>query len=70
MTLLVHYPTKKALRESVGKPLRYSETSIFGAEYRPDGVLIVAGRPHLDQRIKREYFAEVHMRNGLIEKVK
>jgi hypothetical protein len=37
------YPTKKALKESIGKPLQYKETSIAGPEYQPNGVLIVEG---------------------------
>lgn len=69
MTLAVIYPTKKALKESVGRPLRYSETSVFGNDYRPDGWLTVAGRPHLSPVVKREFFARVLMRDGLITKV-
>lgn len=32
MTLMVHYPSKKALRESIGKRLVFQETSAFGPE--------------------------------------
>ena len=45
--MLVNYPTKKALNMSVGEPLKYTETSLFGPEYRDNGVLTVAHRPHL-----------------------
>lgn len=68
MTLLVHYDTKKELKESIGQPLRYTETSVFGDEYRPDGMLTVAHRPHLTGR-GREFFANVLMEGGRIKKV-
>ena len=66
--LLAIYPSKKALKESIGAPLHYQETSLFGPEYKPDGQLTVANRPHLSG-IGREFFAQVTMRNGLIVKV-
>lgn len=66
--LILNYPTKKALRECLGQPLRYQETSIFGPEYESDGVLVGCNRPHITGH-KREFFAEVTMRNGLIAKV-
>jgi len=69
MTMIVHYPTKKALKEAIGQRLKYSETSIFGAEYRSNGWLTVAGRPHMDRSIKREYFARVEMENDKIKRV-
>ena len=69
MTLVVKYPSKKALKESVGKPLRFIETSLFGLEYRPNGFLTVANRPHITG-LGKEFFANVTMANGLIEKVK
>lgn len=69
MTLIVKYPSKKVLKEEVGKPLKYIETSLFGPEYRPDGMLTVANRPHITH-MGREFFAQVYMVNGLIQKVK
>jgi len=68
MTLIAVYPSKKACKENIGKPLDYIETSIFGPEYKPDGVLTVANRPHIT-RVGREWFARVTMRGGLIAKV-
>lgn len=59
------YKTKKALRESIGQPLRYRETSIFGAEYRPDGVLTVVG----PSEYERKWFARVTMADGKVSKV-
>lgn len=68
MTLVVKYPSKKELKSMVGWPLKYIETSMFGPEYRPDGVLTVANRPHITG-MGREFFANVTMENGLIKKV-
>ena len=59
------YKTKKALKESVGQPLRHVETSMFGEEYKADGVFCVVGpSPH-----ERKWFAEVTMADGKIAKV-
>jgi hypothetical protein len=67
--LVFKYPSKKELKASVGKPLRYIETSIFGAEYIDNGVLTGANRPHITGQ-GREFFAQVTMENGLIKGVK
>lgn len=69
MTLVVRYPSKKVLKENVGNRLRYIETSMFGPEYKSNGVLVVANRPHLTGQ-GREFFAQVTMENDLIVKVK
>jgi len=66
--MLVHYPTKKAMKECIGQPLRYTETSMFGPEYRANGTLYVERRPHL-QGGGREFFAEVTMIDGKIAAV-
>lgn len=57
-----NYPTKKALKAAVGERLRYTETSMFGPEYRETGKFAVCNPKHT-------WFAEVTMRDGLIEKV-
>jgi hypothetical protein len=67
--LVFKYPSKKELKASVGKPLRYIETSIFGAEYIDNGVLTGANRPHITGQ-GREFFAQVTIENGLIKGVK
>ena len=69
MTLLVHYPTKQKLKDSHGAPLRYTETSMFGPEYKSDGWLTVAGRPTHSVIVKREFFARVLMAGGKIMRV-
>ena len=67
--LVFNYESKKVLKENVGKPLRYIETSLFGEEYKPNGVLVGANRPHITHK-GREFFAQVTMANGLIQSVK
>jgi len=67
--IVFNYASKKELKASIGKPLRYIETSLFGPEYRPDGVLTGANRPHITGK-GREFFANVAMENGLIKGVK
>jgi hypothetical protein len=69
MTLIAIYPSKKALKDNIGKPLRYMETSLFGSEYKPDGMLTVCNRPHITG-LGREWFGNVTMSNGLIKGVK
>lgn len=67
--LVFNYESKKVLKESTGKPLRFIETSLFGPEYRDNGVLTGANRPHITGK-GREFFANVTMENGLIKRVK
>jgi len=69
MTMIAVYPSKKVLKENIGKPLKYRETSMFGAEYKDNGTIVVANRPHMTG-IGREFFAQVTMQDGLISKVK
>jgi hypothetical protein len=57
------------MKECLGLPLSYIETSLFGEEYKRDGMLVGANRPHITGK-GREFFAEVTMKNGLIHSVK
>ena len=66
--LVFNYPSKKVLKENIGQPLRYIETSLFGAEYLRDGWLTGANRPHITRQ-GREFFARVHMADGKIVRV-
>jgi hypothetical protein len=66
--MIVHYANKKELKAAVGQELKYSETSMFGAEFKANGTFCVARRPHL-QGGGREFFAEVTMKDGKIAKV-
>lgn len=67
--LVFNYESKKALKEKIGTPLRYIETSMFGEEYKANGTLTGANRPHITHK-GREFFANVVMENGLIKSVK
>jgi hypothetical protein len=67
--IVFNYASKKDLKASIGKPLRYIETSMFGPEYKDDGILTGANRPHITGK-GREFFANVTMENGLIKGVK
>lgn len=66
--IVFNYPSKKVLKENVGKRLSYIETSMFGEEYRPNGTLVGANRPHITGQ-GREFFAKVTMQDGLIARV-
>lgn len=70
MTLLVvGYKTKAELKATVGKPLRYRETAVVGAEYDANGRFTVAHRPQVTGFGGREFFAKVTMENGKIARV-
>ena len=66
--IVFNYPSKKILKENIGKKLMYIETSMFGAEYIDNGTLTGANRPHITGQ-GREFFAQVTMKDGLISKV-
>ena len=63
--LAANYKTKKALKENIGKGLLYTETSMFGAEYKANGKFCVVGPSPYERR----WYAEITMDNGLIKKV-
>lgn len=69
MMLLTGYKSKKELKENIGQPLRYRETSIFGPEYLADGTFNAAHRPAVTGLPGREFFAKITMKNGLVHKV-
>ena len=63
--MAANYPTKKALKESIGNTLRYEETSMFGPEYTPNGKFAVVG----PSPYQRKWFAQITMKDGVISKV-
>ena len=69
MTMIAVYPTKKSLKENIGKKLKYIETSLFGNEYQSSGTIVVCNRPHITN-IGREWFAQVKMSDDIIIGVK
>ena len=64
--MVANYATKKALKDSVGKPLEYIETSMYGKEYKDNGTFAMVG----PSAYNRKWWAEVTMENGLIRRVK
>ena len=67
--LIFNYKSKKELKENIGKTLNYTETSMFGPEYKESGVLVGSNRPHTTENKGREFFAEVIIKNNIIIKV-
>lgn len=63
--LVANYKHKKDLKASIGKPLRYTETSIFGAEYVSTGKFAVVG----PSAYNRKWYAEVTMEDDKIKSV-
>ena len=64
------FESKKELKENIGNRLRYTETSMFGDEYKSNGRFSGCNRPY-DPRGTgtREFFAGVTMVDDLITKV-
>ena len=67
--IILYYESKKQLNAAIGKRLNYRESSIFGSEYTENGVIYGSNRPHITG-FKREFYAAITLKNGLIEKVK
>ena len=68
--MIFNYQSKKELKKNIGNKLNYTETSIFGPEYKSNGKLIGSNRPQLTNNGGREFFAEVTMIDNLINGVK
>lgn len=60
-----YYKFKKNLKNCVGAPLVYEETSMFGPEYKANGTFAVVG----PSKNERKWYATVTMKNDIIEKV-
>ena len=68
--MIFNYKSKKQMKENIGKPLRYTETSMFGPEYVDNGSITGSNRPQITGNGGREFFAQVTMKDGLIASVK
>ncbi len=68
--MILNYTSKKALKEAIGTELNYTETSMFGDEYKSDGSFCGSNRPSITGINGREFFAEVTMAADLIVGVK
>ena len=69
--MIFNYESKKQMKECIGQPLRYTETSLFCKDYKSDGSFVGCNRPSLPEGTgTREFFANVTMEDNLIKKVK
>ena len=68
--LLTGYKSKKELKASVGKPLRFDISYDHFGEYKDVGTIYAAHRPQITGLGGREFFAQVQMQNGKIVSVK
>jgi len=68
--MLFNYKSKKEMKEKIGNHLDYTETSMFGEEYRSNGTFVGSNRRHITGIKGREFFAEVVMRDDKIASVK
>jgi hypothetical protein len=68
--MILNYESKKQLKKNIGKGLNYTETSMFGKEYKSDGSFCGSNRPSITGNGTREFFAEITMKNDLIKVVK
>lgn len=67
--VILNYVSKKALKEQIGRALNYTETSMFGDEFKTNGTFTGCNRPSITGIKGKEFFASVTMTNGLISKV-
>jgi hypothetical protein len=67
--MIFRYKTKKELKAAIGQRLKCQETSLFNIEYKSNGDITGANRPHITG-FGREFFATVTMENDLIKRVK
>ena len=68
--MIFNYESKKQMKECIGQPLRYTETSFFGEEYESDGSFVGCNRPSLPEGTgTREFFANVTMEADVIKGV-
>ncbi len=47
--MIFNYESKKQMKECIGQPLRYTETSFFGNEYKSNGTFAGCNRPSLPE---------------------
>ena len=74
--MIVNYKSKKDLKNNIGKKLDYTETSLFGVEYKSNGTFSACNRPSINATLinrgilkAREFFTTITMENDLIKKV-
>ena len=74
--IIVNYKSKKDLKNSIGQKLDYTETSLFGLEYKSNGTFSACNRPSINSILEnrvgktaREFFTTITIENDLIKKV-
>ena len=74
--IIVNYKSKKELIKNIGKKLDYTETSMFGLEYKSNGTFSACNRPSINSVLinrgilrAREFFTTVTIKDNLIFKV-
>jgi len=74
--IIVNYKSKKDLKNSIGQKLDYTETSMFGNEYKSNGKFSACNRPSINSVLinrgilrAREFFTTITIENDLIKSV-
>ncbi len=74
--IIVNYKSKKDLKNEIGKKLDYTETSMFGNEYKSNGKFSACNRPSINSVLinrgilrAREFFTTITIENDLIKSV-
>ena len=74
--IIVNYKSKKDLKKSIGQKLDYTETSMFGNEYKSNGKFSACNRPSINSTLinrgilrAREFFTTITIENDLIKSV-
>lgn len=74
--IIVNYKSKKDLINNIGQKLDYTETSMFGNEYKSNGKFSACNRPSINSVLinrgilrAREFFTTVTIKDDLIFKV-
>tara|TARA_S200002703_G_scaffold78758_1_gene67792 strand:+ start:313 stop:543 length:231 start_codon:yes stop_codon:yes gene_type:complete len=74
--IIVNYKSKKDLKNSIGQKLDYTETSMFGNEYKTNGKFSACNRPSINSVLinrgilrAREFFTTITIENDLIKSV-
>ena len=74
--IIVNYKSKKDLKKEIGKKLDYTETSMFGNEYKSNGKFSACNRPSINSVLihrgilrAREFFTTITIENDLIKSV-
>ena len=74
--IIVNYKSKKDLKNEIGKKLDYTETSMFGNEYKSNGTFSACNRPSINSVLinrgilrAREFFTTITIENDLIKSV-